>query len=432
MYESYLLAYGVVALVCCGMGVAFYVADRATPSSRALALAFNCIGAGLFLNAVLPGLATVPAGVARFFGLFDAVSGCALLQWVLYVRSTRPGADLRTAGGDMLVRGGQLACIAYGVLAAVAPEAHAAHFLNAVSTGTDLASVWFWSFAGPLLFAALAGTASLLLLLNRRPDPVERRRVVAMLLAIPLLATSLALPPSYSLVTLVLGVMVFLVGAVQYRVEQGRRGEFMAQFLSPQVADLVRRRGLEGATAPARMEISVLCVDLRGFTAVTAETDTHTVLAVLRRYYAEIGRIAARYGGTIKDQAGDGILILVGAPVADPRHRQHALDMARAIREVGARLSREWRAQGLELGVGVGVAAGLVTVGLIGEGARREYTAVGTPVNLAARLCERAGDGEVLLAPDMPPDDDGGLSSQLSEALTLKGMPEPVTPLRLN
>ena len=432
MEETHLLAYGVVALVCCGMGVVFYVADRATPSSRALALAFDCIGAGLFLNAVLPELVPVPAIITRLFGLLEMLAGAALLQWVLYVRRTLPSADFHTASGDTLVRWGQLACVVYGVLAVAAPEARSTHFLNAVSTGVELASPWFWLFATPLLFASLAGTASLLLLLNRRPDPVERRRVVAMLLAIPLLAVSIALPPSYAPLTLVLGTMVFLVGAVQYHVEQGRRGEFMAQFLSPQVADLVRRRGLEGATAPARMTISVVCVDLRGFTAVTAETDSHTVLAVLRRYYGEIGRIAARFGGTIKDQAGDGVLILVGAPVPDPRHREHAVAMARAIRETGADLSREWHSQGLALGVGVGVASGLVTVGLIGEGARREYTAVGTPVNLAARLCASADDGDVLLAPDMAGEAEGGSASRLAEALTLKGLPEPVTPLRLH
>ena len=61
---------------------------------------------------------------------------------------------------------------------------------------------------------------------------------------------------------------------MRYHVEQGRRGEFMAQFLSPQVADLVRRHGLEGATAAAKMEISAVCIDLRGFTGVTAETDS--------------------------------------------------------------------------------------------------------------------------------------------------------------
>lgn len=432
MVDGNVLSFLLVALVCAGMGLSFYVADRATPSSRALALAFGAIGVSLFLHALVPLHLQLPAAFERGFALVDALGIVALLQWILHVRRTVPSATLETRSGDTLVRWGQAAGIAYGVAGTIAPEARRHQFLNALTEGVVLDNPMFWLFAVPVLVAVLSGVSGLCLLLNRRPDIIEQRRVVAMLLAIPLFGASFALPEEVAVVSLLLGAMVFLVGAVQYHVEQGRRGEFMAQFLSPQVAEMVRRQGLAGATAPARLEVSVVAVDLRGFTAVTADSDSQAVLAVLRRYYAEVGGEAARFGGTVKDQAGDGVLILVGAPVPDPQHRRHALDMARALRETGARLSAEWRAQGMELGVGIGVASGLVTAGLIGEGARREYTAVGTPVNLAARLCAQAADGEVLLAPESAgPQLEGLRLEPLSAPLMLKGLPEPVTPLRL-
>lgn len=434
MVEGNLQAYLLVALVCTAMGIAFFIADRRTPSSRALALAFASIGLTLLLHTVLPQLVDIPMALFRTFVTVDSVAMIALLQWILLVRATLPSADLQTHAGDRMVRLGQGAAVVYGLLGVLAPGARDAHFLNALANGATVDAVWFWAFSLPVMVTATTGTLSLLLLLNRRPDPLEQRRVIAMLMAIPLLGLSLALSPQMAPVSLLLGALIFLIGAMRYHVEQGRRGEFMAQFLSPQVADLVRRHGLEGATAAAKMDISAVCIDLRGFTSVTEETDSRTVLAVLRRYYAAVGEVAARYGGTIKDQAGDGVLILVGAPVADPAHRRHAIDMAKALRALGKALSAQWRADGLDLGFGVGAASGTVTVGVIGEGARREYTAVGTAINLASRLCAQAADGEALIAPAASqPGWEGAFEEgdPVDEPLTLKGLSEPVRPLRL-
>lgn len=434
MVEGNLQAYLLVALVCSGMGIAFFIADRRTPSSRALALAFASIGLTLLLHTVLPQRVVIPMWLFRSFVAVDSVAMIALLQWIFCVRATLPSAELRTRTGDVLVRLGQAAAVVYGLLGMLAPAARDAHFLNALAQEGSAHNLWFWAFASPVIVTGVSGTLSLLLLLNRRPDALEQLRVFAMLLAIPLLGASFALSSQWAPISLLLGAIVFLIGAMRYHVEQGRRGEFMAQFLSPQVADLVRRHGLQGATAAAKMEISAVCIDLRGFTSVTAETDSETVLAVLRRYYAAVGQVAARYGGTIKDQAGDGVLILVGAPVADPEHWRHAIDMARALRSLGDALSAEWRARGLDLGVGVGAASGTVTVGVIGEGARREYTAVGTAVNLAARLCAQAADGEALIAPDMidAASRDGDERYEPVDApLSLKGLPEAIQPLRL-
>src|SRR5476649_881491 len=106
----------------------------------------------------------------------------------------------------------------------------------------------------------------------------------------------------------------------------------MSRFLSPQVAELVGRRGLKSATDEQTLELSVVCCDLRGFTAFTAATSSQKVMRILREYY-DVGAAATESGGTIKDQAGDGVLILVGAPIPYADHAQRALGLAARIRQ---------------------------------------------------------------------------------------------------
>jgi adenylate cyclase len=159
----------------------------------------------------------------------------------------------------------------------------------------------------------------------------------------------------------------------------------------------VSERGLDLALRESSREITVVCSDLRGFTAYAAAHPSGQVLAVLREYYDAVGREAAAFGATIKDYAGDGVLMLVGAPLPVAYHAQRGIELAQRIRSAGAELCRRWSRPGTPLGIGVGVATGNVTVGVVGSASRLEYTAVGSAVNLAARLCEQAGDGEILI-----------------------------------
>jgi class 3 adenylate cyclase len=203
----------------------------------------------------------------------------------------------------------------------------------------------------------------------------------------------------------------------------------MSRFLSPAVAEMVGKRGLKSATDEQTLELSVVCCDLRGFTAFTSATSSQKVIAILREYYDAVGAAAAECGGTIKDQAGDGVLILVGAPIPYPDHAQRALLLARKIRERGMAITAHWSDQDLSLGVGVGVASGFVTVGVIGGASRLEYTAVGSPVNLAARLCSEAHHGEVLVDPrtiELLGEEAKAHRLTPGEALKLKGFQQPV------
>jgi len=212
----------------------------------------------------------------------------------------------------------------------------------------------------------------------------------------PFLVTALVLPADSSALVMAIGEMIFLVGAVQYHVLQGHRGAFMSRFLSPQVAEMVRTRGMDRAIQHQQTEITIVCCDLRGFTDYARVRFSGDVIQLLREYYDAAGEAAAEVGATIKDFAGDGVLLLVGAPVAQPDHAARGLQLARRLRDSVSELTRRWSIADHRLGIGVGVASGVVTVGVIDSVSRLEYTAVGAAVNLASRLCEKAADGEIL------------------------------------
>ena len=89
--------------------------------------------------------------------------------------------------------------------------------------------------------------------------------------------------------------------------------------------------------------------------------------------------------------------ILIGAPMALADHANRALALARDIRRCGMELTARRSEGDLHLGIGVGVASGTVTVGVLGANSRLEYTAVGPAVNLASRLCAEAAHGEILV-----------------------------------
>jgi class 3 adenylate cyclase len=285
-------------------------------------------------------------------------------------------------------------------------------------------------FGVPFYGALLLSSVRVVELLRRDLDVPERIRLFAFVLASPFLISGFMLPTVWNAFSMAFGELIFLTGAVHYHVRQGQRGEFLGRFLSPQVARMVRERGLASTLQQSRVQLSVVACDLRGFTAFSETAAPEDVFQLLRQYYETVGEIATELGGTIKDLAGDGVLCLVGAPLPYDDHAARAVAMALRMRELGGELLERWRRLGLDLGLGVGVASGFSTVGAVAGGGRLEYAAVGPTVNLAARLCDRAENGQVLvdqrtvgLIGDEP---DGVLFHRLAD-VELKGFSRPVT-----
>jgi class 3 adenylate cyclase len=423
--------HAITALLALGMALAFFIADRHSPSSRALALFLAFVGLSIGVGVLVAYPLHLARGVPAWDGVFaipDALAFWFGFQWILCVRRTIPARSLNTRGPDRMLRVAQALSAAYLLLAFALPQVRHEQFM-----GAGIAGAWqrpgFYLFALPLGVALLLGLASGLIMLNRRPDRAETQRMVAFVIAAPFMASGLVLPAAMAPLGTAIGLLIFLVGGVQYHVTQGQRAHFMSRFLAPQVAELVRRQGLKSATQDQTLELSVVCCDLRGFTAFSGAATSHRVIEILREYYDEVGAAAAESGGTIKDLAGDGVLILVGAPIATPDHAARAVELAKRIRGRGLELAARWSDAELRLGVGVGVASGVVTVGVVGGAARLEYTAVGPAVNLASRLCAEAAHGEILIA-----ERTAGLLGQAEqrrelrpgEALRLKGFEQPV------
>jgi len=420
----------IASLLALGIALAFIVSDRQAPTSRALSIFLASIGISIacFTQFELPllrgnrypdwgGIFALPDVCAFYFGY----------EWLLRIRKTIPTRNLKTRFGDNQLRVAQLLAIGYGLLALAFPRVRAYEFIGSVS-GSAIGP-GFYLFGIPLVISLGLGIASGILTLNRRPDVAERQRLVAFLVAAPFMASSMVLPANLSPVLVSFGMLVFLVGGMQYYVIQGRRAQFMSRFLAPQVADLVRDQGMASATREQTLELSVVCCDLRGFTAFAAVTDPGKVIQILREYYDAVGVAAATAGGTIKDQAGDGVLILVGAPIAFDDHAPRSLALAREIRASGVGMTTRWSDGATQLGIGIGVATGFVSVGVIGTASRLEYAAVGSAVNLASRLCAEAADTEILVdqrTVDLAKGSEAGAQLVLSEPRKLKGFVQPV------
>jgi class 3 adenylate cyclase len=148
-----------------------------------------------------------------------------------------------------------------------------------------------------------------------------------------------------------------------------------------------------------RALIAVLFCDIRGFTAFCETAEPEETIEVLQTYHEEMGRLIRDYGGGVDTRAGDGIMVIFNDPLPCEDPAGDALRLAVAMRERMAALCQRWRRLGHRLGFGVGLSLGYATVGMVGSAGRYDYTASGTAVNLAARLCDEANDGEILLSP---------------------------------
>lgn len=417
-----------VSLVALGMALAFLSADRRSSTSRALAAALAFTGVSIMLNHGLVdgGLLAEAVHASGWLALPESLAIVTMLEWLLRVRRTVPvPEEFDTRFGDAVLRFGQFCGLAYTAFALLWPQLRTDDFLGAARNSAVFGRPGFWLFAAPVLLAVASGMTSLVLLLNRRPDRSERVRLLAFAGCTPFMVSGFVLPAQLAAVAVVIGEMILLIGAVQYHVMQGQRGLFMARFLSPEVARLVAERGLRQAMQDKQMTITAVACDLRGFSGFARAVPSPVTLQVLREYYDAVGQVVAQYGATIKDYAGDGVLVLVGAPIELADHAARAIELSLQLRLACQQRIAQWSELGPRLGIGVGVASGAVTVGVIGGDARLEYTAVGSAVNLACRLCEQAQDGEILID-ESTHRIAGSLGASERVPLSLKGFGEPV------
>ena len=147
-----------------------------------------------------------------------------------------------------------------------------------------------------------------------------------------------------------------------------------------------------------RREVTVVFLDLRGFTAFAETAEPEEVMGVLREYHAVMGKLILEHEGTLERFTGDGMMVFFNDPVPVSNPAEQAIRMALAMRECVKDLCAKWRKFGYELDFGVGIAQGYATIGGIGFEGRWDYGAIGTVTNLASRLCGEAGPGQTLVS----------------------------------
>jgi class 3 adenylate cyclase len=185
---------------------------------------------------------------------------------------------------------------------------------------------------------------------------------------------------------------------VQDQVAQLERLGRLKRFFSPQLAEAIVSGGADDPLRTHRREITVVFLDLRGFTGFAETAEPEEVMAVLREYHAEMGGLVLEHEGTLERFAGDGMMVFFNDPVPVPNPAERAVRMALAMQERVDGLKGQWRKRGFDLDLGVGVAQGYATLGAIGFEGRWDYGAIGTVSNLASRLCGEAQPGQVLIA----------------------------------
>ncbi|MCA1416175.1 HAMP domain-containing protein [Bradyrhizobium sp. NBAIM20] len=179
--------------------------------------------------------------------------------------------------------------------------------------------------------------------------------------------------------------------------QKSARIERLKQFLPSQVAELVEHSHelLEGQ----RREVAVIFGDLRGFTAFSTRNEPDVIMAVMQEYYAAVGAVTTRHEATLIGFNGDGVMLLVNAPVACEQPATQAVRLAIDLQMTVQSIAGKWCDAGHAIGFGVGVAMGPATVGTVGYNGRLNYTAMGAVVNLASRLCDLAKDAQILADP---------------------------------
>ena len=221
-----------------------------------------------------------------------------------------------------------------------------------------------------------------------------------------------------------------LEARVKKQVKQLERLSRLKRFFSPSVADAIAA-GSEELLEPHRTEITAVFLDLRGFTSFTDRADPDEVLDLLRAYHAALGRSVDEHGATLEHFAGDGIMIFFNDPLPVERPAEKAVRMAFDLQRAFGPISAAWSKLGHEVGLGIGIAQGEATLGVIGFENRWEYAAIGNVPNLAARLCGAARAGEILLDAQTEQDVHHMCDTEPVGTLSLRGFQQPVAAFRL-
>ncbi|HXZ85443.1 MAG TPA: response regulator [Myxococcota bacterium] len=216
-----------------------------------------------------------------------------------------------------------------------------------------------------------------------------------------------------------------LESRVRDQVAELGRLSYLKRFLSPQIARAIAA-GRNEILRPHRRRVTVVFIDLRGFTSFAESAEPEEVMELLREYHRAMGELVVSYDGTLERFTGDGLMVFFNDPLEVDDPEQRAVCMALEMRDAIARLGESWRQRGYGLSLGVGITHGYATLGAIGFEERQDYAAIGTVTNQAARLCEAAEPGQILISERLRALVESVVETAPAGELALKGFQRPV------
>ena len=200
----------------------------------------------------------------------------------------------------------------------------------------------------------------------------------------------------------------------------------LARFVSPPVAELITSEEGKQLLAGHRAYITIAYFDLRGFTAFAETAEPEEMIDIVREYHATTGELVTAHSGTLEHFAGDGLMVFFNDPVPVAEPELQAARLAVAMRDRIGELAAGWRKRGYQLGLGAGIAVGHATLGRIGFEGRYDYGALGSVTNIAARLSDEAGPGQILLTQRAYAALEGRVEARTVGPLELKGLGRPI------
>ncbi|OQY46173.1 MAG: hypothetical protein B6240_07650 [Desulfobacteraceae bacterium 4572_87] len=177
-----------------------------------------------------------------------------------------------------------------------------------------------------------------------------------------------------------------------------KKHDQLRRYLSPNLVETILANDGELGTEPQRKLLTIVFTDIRGFSTLTDSLEPEELFQLLSHYFSVMIEIVHQYDGTLNKMIGDGLLVFFGDPIPMEDHAERAVRMAVQMQRAVMRLKREWNRYGHDLGLGVGINTGYVTVGNVGSDMHRDYTIIGNQVNVASRLENLAKPGEILIS----------------------------------
>ncbi|MCC1494602.1 adenylate/guanylate cyclase domain-containing protein [Cognatishimia sp. F0-27] len=204
----------------------------------------------------------------------------------------------------------------------------------------------------------------------------------------------------------------------------------VGRYISPKVYRRIFAGDDDNDLSTNRRKLTIFFSDVQGFTEISERLQPEELTRLLNAYFTEMAEIAEAHGGTLDKFVGDAVLVFFGDPVSNGvrEDARAAMRMALAMQTRIAELTARWRSEGITwpFAVRMGINTGYCNVGNFGSADRLSYTIIGAEVNLAARLQEHCGPGEIAISEETQIYVSDMAPTVAAGPITVKGIAQPV------